>query len=109
VQPAAARRDALPALLAIVAAAAMAGCDVPRPFATFEAVRYHACVCKEITCAETAEARLVAALVKEPTPANPSIRMARQPIIDETRRCLSAAWRASQPPELFTAEAELRR
>lgn len=92
---------------AAVLVATLAGCDRPRPFAAFEPVRAHACACKDVTCAEDAERALAEAIVKRRGLDDAMARMFRAPIIDDARACISAAWRASQPPDLFSAESEV--
>jgi len=102
VQPASARRNALPALLAV--AAITASCDKPRPRAAFERLRDRACACKALSCAELVELELGKAL--DQARARPVGGIA--PIVAETRRCMSERWRASMSADLFSAEADDR-
>jgi hypothetical protein len=105
VQPAIARPHALPAVLA-AALAALVACERPNPFADLERMRDWACACRDASCTEGAERGLADAIEKRRPHDDSPERMTRAPIIDAARRCLTTAWRASQPRELFSAETD---
>jgi hypothetical protein len=103
VQPARPVAHPLPALL--TAAALVAGCDAPRPHAALERARDHACACKDLACAEAAEAEMGTALAAHrDRNVGRAIAPAAAVIVADTRRCMTATWRDAQPATLFDAE-----
>jgi hypothetical protein len=90
--------------MAMAMALAMVAACGPSKARPFEPLRERACACKDVECAEAVEGDLSAAIAK---------RTSTQPrddaAIDATRHCMYEVWRSAQPPELFTAEAEMPR